>query len=47
MGKFSQADQWGRRSGPTPEQAVAHAQTIAQKQQESAQREQAAASQNR
>jgi hypothetical protein len=32
MGKFSQANQWGRQSGPTPQQAAAHAKALADKQ---------------
>jgi hypothetical protein len=47
MSRFSQANQWGRQSGPTPQQAAAHARTTDRLQQEAAERQHAAADQNR
>jgi hypothetical protein len=31
VAEYSQANQWGRQSGPTPEQAAAHAKVLAEK----------------
>lgn len=31
VAEYNQANQWGRQSGPTPEQAAAHAKVLAEK----------------